>query len=78
MKNYTHYVVDIDNIDKTAPVVLGVKNKKTYKSPVTITFYDKLSGVDTARLNGKSIKDGTKVSAKRCLYLSCNRCRRKC
>ncbi|WFR59070.1 hypothetical protein QA584_08290 [Anaerocolumna sp. AGMB13025] len=64
LKNYNLYVVDIDNIDKTAPVILGVKNKKTYKSPVTITFYDKLSGVNTAKLNKKTIKDGTKVSAK--------------
>jgi hypothetical protein len=64
LKNYNLYVVDIDNIDKTAPVVLGVKNKKTYKSPVTITFYDKLSGLNTAKLNNKTIMDGAKVSAK--------------
>lgn len=64
MDNYSLYTVNVSNIDKTSPVISGVANKKTYKSAVTIKFSDKLTGVKSAKLNNKTIKYGTKVSAK--------------
>lgn len=47
--------------DGTAPVVKGVKNKKTYQKTVTVKFSDSISGVKKATLNGKKIKSGTKI-----------------
>lgn len=49
-------------VDKKAPVISGVKNGATYKSPVTIKYSDAGAGVKYATLNGKSIKSGTKVT----------------
>lgn len=60
-----YYVLEsftIKNIDKTLPAVSGVNNKKTYKSAVTIKFKDTGSGIKKATLNGKTIKNGTKVT----------------
>lgn len=47
--------------DKTAPIVKGVKHKKTYTKAVTVKFSDNVSGIKKATLNGKSIKSGKKV-----------------
>ena len=47
-------------IDKQKPTT-NIKNKKTYKKAVRITFNDKISGVKKATLNGKKIKSGKKV-----------------
>lgn len=62
--NYAAYKVTAGSSDKTAPKVTGVKNGQTYKKAVTIKFSDKGSGIKSAKLNGKKIKSGTKVSAK--------------
>lgn len=61
--NYVAYKVTVGSSDKTAPKITGVKNGKTYKKAVTIRFTDKDSGIASAKLNGKKIKSGTKVSA---------------
>lgn len=55
-------VVKVNQIDNVKPTVTGVKNKKTYKKAVKIKFYDKGSGIKSAKLNGKTIKSGKKVS----------------
>lgn len=47
-------------VDKVKPTV-NVK-AKTYKKPVKIKFSDKLTGIKKATLNGKSIKNGKKIS----------------
>lgn len=47
-------------IDKQKPTT-NMKNKKTYKKAVKITFKDKISGIKKATLNGKKIKSGKKV-----------------
>lgn len=46
-------------IDRTAPKT-NVKNNKTYKK-VTVNFSDRLSGIQSATLNGKKIKSGKTV-----------------
>ncbi len=50
-------------IDKTKPVVSGVKNRKTYKKNVKIKFRDNKggSGIKSAKLNGRNIKNGKVV-----------------
>jgi hypothetical protein len=53
----------VTGIDTKKPTISGVKNGKTYKNAVTITFSDDGSGVKSAKLNGKSIKSGNTVSA---------------
>lgn len=59
---YTTYKqYKVTGIDTTKPTVKGVKNKKSYKKPVTIKFSDKSSGIKKATLNGKKIKSGKKV-----------------
>lgn len=66
VENYSRYsaVVNVTEIDNVKPVVKGVKNNKTYKKKVKITFSDKQSGIKSATLNGKKIKSGKKVSKK--------------
>ena len=54
--------VKVNGLDKKKPVVTGVKNKKTYKKTVTIKFSDKQTGIKSATLNGKKIKNKKKVS----------------
>lgn len=51
-------------IDKTKPIVTGVKNNKTYKKSAKIVFRDNKggSGIKTAVLNGKTIKSGKTVT----------------
>lgn len=65
-KDGTSYSIQykIKGLDDTAPKVTGVKNGKTYKKTVTICFSDKDSGVKSAKLNGKTITSGKKVSKK--------------
>lgn len=48
--------------DTTKPKVSGVKNGMTYSKAVTIKFSDKDSGIKSAKLNGKAIKSGKKVT----------------
>lgn len=48
-------------IDGKKPTT-NIKNNKTYKKAVKITFKDKLSGIKKATLNGKKIKNNKKVS----------------
>lgn len=60
--NFAVYTVNVKSSDKTKPVVSGVKNGKTYHRAVTIKFSDKGSGIKSAKLNGKNIKSGKKVS----------------
>lgn len=48
-------------VDGTAPVVCGVKNGKLYRKKVKITFSDQ-SGIASARINGKKLKNGTVIS----------------
>lgn len=50
-------------VDTKKPIVKGVKNKKTYFAPVTITFSDKY-GIQEATLNGITIENGEKVRKK--------------
>ena len=47
--------------DTKAPKVTGVKNNKTYSKKVTIKYSDDVSGIKSAKLNGKRIKSGKKV-----------------
>ena len=47
-------------IDRKKPTT-NIKNKKTYKKNVKITFKDSVSGIKKATLNGKKIKSGKKV-----------------
>ena len=44
-------------VDNKAPIV-SVVNGRTYKNSVKVTFYDKDSGVKSAKLNGKTINSG--------------------
>lgn len=60
--NFAVYTVNVKSSDRTKPVVSGVKNGKTYNRAVTIKFSDKDSGIKSAKLNGKNIKSGKKVS----------------
>ena len=50
-------------IDRTKPSVKGIKNGKTYKKAVTINFSDK-NGIQSASLNGKVFRNGSRVSRK--------------
>lgn len=55
--------VKVSGIDDKRPVVVGVKNGRTYKKAVTVRFSDRQSGIKSAKLNGRKISSGTKVSA---------------
>lgn len=57
-------IFKVNEIDENAPQVTGVKNGKTYKKAVTVKFSDKQSGMKSAKLNGKNIKNGAKVTKK--------------
>lgn len=65
-KDGTTYSIQhkVKGLDNTAPQITGVKNGKTYKKAVTIRFSDKGSGIKSAKLNGKTITSGKKVSKK--------------
>ena len=47
-------------IDKKKPTT-NLKNNKTYKKNVKVSFADKTSGIKKAVLNGKKIKSGYKI-----------------
>jgi len=47
-------------VDRKKPTT-NIKNNKTYKKTVKITFKDSISGIKKATLNGKKIKSGKKV-----------------
>lgn len=61
--NFSNAQIAVFTIDNTKPSVKGVQNGKTYTKPVTIKFSDK-NGIKTAKLNGKNVKTGAKVSKK--------------
>lgn len=50
-------------VDKTKPLIKGIKDGKTYNKAVTIKFSDK-NGIKSAKLNGKTVKTGVKASKK--------------
>ena len=50
-------------VDNKTPVVKGVKNGKKYTKAVVIKFSDN-TGIKSAKLNGKNIKSGKKVTKK--------------
>lgn len=55
--------VKVSGMDDKRPAVAGVENGRTYKKAVTIRFFDRQSGIKSAKLNGRKISSGTKVSA---------------
>ena len=61
--NYEWVSVKYKLVDKTKPTITGVKNGAAYKKPVVIKFND-ASGIKSAKINGKKLKSGTKVSKK--------------
>lgn len=50
-------------VDSTKPTV-NLKSGKTYKKGQKITFKDATSGIKSAKLDGKTVKSGTKLSKK--------------
>jgi len=48
--------------DSAKPAVTGVESGKTYTGEVTINYTDEESGIKAAKLNGKKIKNGKKVT----------------
>lgn len=48
-------------VDNTAPTT-NVKSGKSYKKGYKVTFSDKISGMKSAKLDGKTVKSGTKVT----------------
>ncbi|ROR31733.1 hypothetical protein EDD66_101351 [Mobilisporobacter senegalensis] len=62
--NYILKSFYVKNIDKLAPTVTGVANKKTYKTGMVVRFSDKHSGIKRATLNGRNFKSGSKVTKK--------------
>lgn len=55
------FITKLVDIDK--PIISGVKNGGTY-SKATIKFSDKHSGIKSAKLDGKTVKSGLKVTKK--------------
>jgi hypothetical protein len=49
-------------IDRTPPSIMGVENRATYFGEVTVMYYDSLSGVKSAMLNGRNILSGARVT----------------
>jgi hypothetical protein len=56
--------ITISNVDVKKPTVYVVKNGKSYKKPITITWKDTQSGINKAKttLNGKAVSSGVKVT----------------
>lgn len=48
-------------LDKSTPVIQGVKNKKTYHKKVTVSYEDSLSGIGEATINGEKLKKNTTI-----------------
>lgn len=59
--SYSAFIKVKGIVDKKAPTVSGVKNGKSYRKSVKITFSDDGSGIKSAKLNGKNIKSGESV-----------------
>lgn len=59
----SYTLTDSKKSDTKKPTVTGIKNGKTYKKAVTIKYKDE-SGIKSAKLNGKKIKSGAKVTKK--------------
>ena len=55
--------VKVSGIDDKRPIVVGVKNGRTYKKAVTVRFFDRQSGIKSAKLSGRKIFSGMKVCA---------------
>ena len=49
-------------IDRTPPEIIGIEDQMTYKNDVSINISDKLSGIQSAALNGATILPGSVVS----------------
>lgn len=56
-------------LDKTVPVIWGVKHKKTYPKRVTVNYKDTLSGIKKATINGKKLKKNTTVKKNGTYYV---------
>lgn len=56
-------------LDKTAPVILGVKNKAVYQKKVTVKYKDSLSGIKKAVINGETLKNNTTIKKNGTYYL---------
>jgi len=50
-------------IDKTPPDVLGIVNNMVYNTDVIIPYFDNISGVKCAVINGQNIESGAAVTA---------------
>lgn len=48
-------------LDKSKPVIQGIKNKKSYHKKVTISYEDSLSGIKKATINGEKLKKNTTI-----------------
>lgn len=48
-------------LDKAAPIISGVKNKRIYQKKVTISYKDKLSGIKKATINGETFNKKTTI-----------------
>ncbi len=61
---YSYKKIKVNCIDNVKPVVAGFKDKGAYNKAVKITFRDNNggSGIKSATLNGKKIKNGTVVN----------------
>lgn len=59
---YTLYKIKINNIDKTAPKISGVKKDEYYNTAKTIVWSDAGCGIKKATLNGKAVTSGVKIT----------------
>lgn len=48
-------------LDKSKPVIYGAENNKVYQKKVTISYRDKLSGIKSATINGKKLKNKSTI-----------------
>lgn len=48
-------------LDKSDPVILGVKNNQIYHKSVTVSYKDSISGIKKATINGKKLRNKTKI-----------------
>lgn len=48
-------------LDKSKPVIYGAENNKKYQKKVTISYRDKLSGIKSATINGKKLKNKSTI-----------------
>lgn len=50
-------------IDRTPPTITGISNGMVVNTDVTLNFYDTLSGIKSATLNGTAISTGSVITA---------------